>query len=171
MARPVLPSPSHRFRDYRRFWVRHASFKPRLLRSAGHRPPSGVPSGLGRSDGDSPPWPRTRLRWLLGCRGRPPPDCRWMTLLIVAVGSASNALLTRSMSFGVSRRGSGSRLLAMLAAIAAAAVGAGPWALVLQQVVLAVTTMSAFFIVARTGARHSSSRTRPSDLSRSSPCH
>ena len=71
-----------------------------------------------------------------------------LTLLIIAAGSASNALLTRSMSFGVIQgAGVAAALLSMLAAIAAAALGAGPWALVLQQVVVAVT-MSAFFIVA-----------------------
>ena len=73
-----------------------------------------------------------------------------LTLLIVATGSASNALLTRSMSFGVIQgAGVTASLIAMLCAIAAASMGAGAWALVLQQLVLAAAT-STFFIV---GAR------------------
>ena len=71
-----------------------------------------------------------------------------LTLLLVALGSASNALLTRSMSFGVIQSATmiGS-VIAATCAIAAAAGGAGAWALVLQQVVLA-TVMSAVFIFA-----------------------
>ncbi len=71
-----------------------------------------------------------------------------LTLFLVAAGSASNALLTRSMSFGVIQGASVSAsMIAMVCAVAAASLGAGAWALVLQQLVLA-TTMSAFFIVA-----------------------
>ena len=70
-----------------------------------------------------------------------------LTLLLVAAGSASNAFLTRSMSFGVIQgAGVAAALLAMVSAIVAASLGAGAWALVLQQLVLA-GTMSAFFIV------------------------
>ena len=71
-----------------------------------------------------------------------------LTLLLVALGSASNAFLTRSMSFGVIQGATvTAALVAMACAVGAAYVGAGAWALVLQQVVLA-GTMSAFFIVA-----------------------
>ncbi len=71
-----------------------------------------------------------------------------LTLLLVAVGSASNALLTRSMSFGVIQGASVSAsMIAMVCAVAAASLGAGAWALVLQQLVLA-SAMSAFFVVA-----------------------
>ena len=71
-----------------------------------------------------------------------------LTLLLVAAGSASNALLTRSMSFGVIQGASlSASMTAMVCAVAAASLGAGAWALVLQQLVLA-TTMSVFFVVA-----------------------
>ena len=71
-----------------------------------------------------------------------------VTLLLVALGSASNAFLTRSMSFGVIQGATvTAALVAMACAVGAAYLGAGAWALVLQQVVLA-GTMSAFFIVA-----------------------
>ena len=71
-----------------------------------------------------------------------------LTLLLVALGSASNAFLTRSMSFGVIQGATvTAALVAMACAVGAAYLGAGAWALVLQQVVLA-GTMSAFFIVA-----------------------
>ena len=71
-----------------------------------------------------------------------------LTLLLVAAGSASNALLTRSMSFGVIQGASVSAsMIAMVCAVAAASIGAGAWALVLQQLVLA-SAMSAFFVVA-----------------------
>lgn len=70
-----------------------------------------------------------------------------VTLLLVALGSASNAFLTRSMSFGVIQGATvTAALVAMACAVGAAYLGAGAWALVLQQVVLA-GTMSAFFIV------------------------
>ena len=71
-----------------------------------------------------------------------------LTLLLVAAGSASNALLTRSMSFGVIQGASlCASMTAMVCAVAAASLGAGAWALVLQQLVLA-TTMSVCFVVA-----------------------
>ena len=70
------------------------------------------------------------------------------TLFLVAAGSASNALLTRSMSFGVIQSAMlAATLIAAIAAIAAAAAGLGAWALVIQQVVLAGMT-SVLFIVA-----------------------
>lgn len=73
-----------------------------------------------------------------------------LTLFLVAAGSTSNALLTRSMSFGVIQ---GAGLIAWLFAtaggIAAAALGAGAWALVLQQVVLAAVTSAGFILAAR----------------------
>ena len=64
-----------------------------------------------------------------------------MTLFLVAVGSTSHALLQRSMSFGVIQTAVliGS-LTSTTCAITAAALGAGAWALVLQQVVLAAVT-------------------------------
>ena len=71
-----------------------------------------------------------------------------LTLLLVGVGSTSNALLTRSMRFRAIQTAT---LIATVAAttcgIAAAALGAGPWALVTQQIVLALV-MSALFLVA-----------------------
>ena len=73
-----------------------------------------------------------------------------LTLFLVAAGSASNALLTRSMSFGVIQ-GAGmiAALIATVSAIVAAALGAGAWALVLQQVVLAAVTSACFILAAR----------------------
>ena len=71
-----------------------------------------------------------------------------LTLFLVAAGSASNAFLTRSMSFGMIQGATvTATVLAMICAVGAAYLGAGAWALVLQQVVLA-GTMTAFFIVA-----------------------
>ena len=73
-----------------------------------------------------------------------------LTLGLVAVGSASNALLTRSMSFGVIQGATlAAGVVAAAAAITAAALGAGPWALVLQQVVLTATTSALFILGAR----------------------
>ena len=73
-----------------------------------------------------------------------------LTLFLVAAGSTSNALLTRSMSFGVIQ-GAGmiAALIATACAIVAAALGAGAWALVLQQVVLAAVTSACFILAAR----------------------
>lgn len=63
------------------------------------------------------------------------------TLFLVGAGAASNALLTRSMRFGTIQ---GATLvawvLATASAVAAAMLGAGAWALVLQQLVLAAVT-------------------------------
>jgi O-antigen/teichoic acid export membrane protein len=71
-----------------------------------------------------------------------------LTLFLVAAGSTSNALLTRSMSFGVLQSaGLIASVVATACAIAAAAIGAGAWALVLQQVILAAVS-SALFILA-----------------------
>lgn len=73
-----------------------------------------------------------------------------LTLFLVAAGSTSNALLTRSMSFGVIQSATVVAWLAATAsAIAAAALGAGAWALVLQQVVLAAVTSALFILAAR----------------------
>ena len=73
-----------------------------------------------------------------------------MTLFLVAVGSTSHALLQRSMSFGVIQTSVliGS-LTSTACAITAAALGAGAWALVLQQVVLAAVTSLFFILPAR----------------------
>ena len=73
-----------------------------------------------------------------------------MTLFLVAVGSTSHALLQRSMSFGVIQTAVviGS-LTSTACAITAAALGAGAWALVLQQVVLAAVTSLFFILPAR----------------------
>ena len=73
-----------------------------------------------------------------------------LTLFLVAAASTSNALLTRSMSFGVIQ-GAGmiAALIATACAVAAAALGAGAWALVLQQVVLAAVTSACFIVAAR----------------------
>ena len=50
-----------------------------------------------------------------------------LTLLLVAMGSASNALLTRSMSFGVIQgTGVAAALVATVGAVTAAAFGMGP---------------------------------------------
>ncbi len=73
-----------------------------------------------------------------------------LTFLLVATSSTSNALLTRSMSFGV-LQGVTLAASAVAAGIAmtAAALGAGPWALVLQQVVLAALTSALLIVSAR----------------------
>jgi O-antigen/teichoic acid export membrane protein len=72
------------------------------------------------------------------------------TLLVVACGSTSNALLTRALAF---RR---LQLIALtsvagasVCAVVAALSGAGPWALALQQLVLALTGASLVVIAAR----------------------
>jgi teichuronic acid exporter len=73
-----------------------------------------------------------------------------LTLLLVAAGSASNALLTRSMRFGiVQSAGLIAWVAATASAVAAATLGAGAWALVLQQVVLAAGTSFLFILAAR----------------------
>ena len=73
-----------------------------------------------------------------------------LTLLLVAASSTSGALLRRSMSFGVIQSaGLVASVLATAGAIAAAALGAGPWALVLQQVVLAAVTSALLILAAR----------------------
>jgi PST family polysaccharide transporter len=73
-----------------------------------------------------------------------------ITLLLVALGSTSNALLTRAMSFGVIQ---GASMIAWLVAtpcaIVAAAIGAGAWALVVQQVVLAAVMSACVIVPAR----------------------
>jgi polysaccharide transporter, PST family len=73
-----------------------------------------------------------------------------MTLFLVGAGAASNALLTRSMSFGLIQ---GATLVAWVlatgSAVTAAALGAGAWALVLQQVVLATVTTVWVVLAAR----------------------
>ena len=93
-----------------------------------------------------------------------------VTLLLVALGSASNAFLTRSMSFGVIQGATvTAALVAMACAVGAAYLGAGAWALVLQQVVLAgrCPPSSSW---RHAGALPSSSPAPPSDPSRGSPC-
>lgn len=73
-----------------------------------------------------------------------------LTLLLVALGSTSQALLTRSMSFGVIQSaGLIGAAVATAFAITAAALGAGAWALALQQVVLAAVTSALFILPAR----------------------
>jgi PST family polysaccharide transporter len=73
-----------------------------------------------------------------------------LTLVLVAAGSASNAFLTRSMSFGVIQGTMAvATVIAMACAIAAASIGLGAWALVLQQLVLAATTSAVFIVAAR----------------------
>ena len=73
-----------------------------------------------------------------------------LTLFLVAAGSASNALLTRSMSFGVIQSASViATILATACGIAAAVLGAGAWALVMQQVALAAVTSAIFILAAR----------------------
>jgi O-antigen/teichoic acid export membrane protein len=72
------------------------------------------------------------------------------TFFLAAAGSASNALLTRSMSFGVIQGATlAASLVAAASAVTAAALGAGPWALVLQQVVLSALTSALLIISAR----------------------
>jgi O-antigen/teichoic acid export membrane protein len=73
-----------------------------------------------------------------------------LTLCLIAIGSTSQALLTRSMSFGVIQSVTlAASVLAAASAITAGALGAGPWALVLQQVVLAATTSALLVLGAR----------------------
>jgi O-antigen/teichoic acid export membrane protein len=73
-----------------------------------------------------------------------------LTLLLAALGSTSLALLTRSMKFGVIQSaGLIGAAVATVFAIVAAALGAGAWALALQQVVLAAVTALLFIIPAR----------------------
>lgn len=73
-----------------------------------------------------------------------------LTLLIVGAGSASNALLARAMRFDIIQ---GASLIALVTgttcAITAALLGAGAWALVLQQVVLGAVTSAIFIGAAR----------------------
>lgn len=73
-----------------------------------------------------------------------------LTLFLVALGSTSNALLTRSMRFSVIQ-GAGviASLLATACAVSLAAIGVGAWALVLQQIVLAGVTATVFVLAAR----------------------
>lgn len=73
-----------------------------------------------------------------------------LTLFLVSTGSASNALLTRSMSFGVIQgAGVTASIVATACAVGAAALGAGPWALVIQQLVMAATISIVFIVAAR----------------------
>jgi O-antigen/teichoic acid export membrane protein len=73
-----------------------------------------------------------------------------LTLFLVAAGSASNALLNRSMSFGVIQGATTAAwVLGTASAIAAAALGAGAWALVLQQLILAAATSAVLILAAR----------------------
>jgi O-antigen/teichoic acid export membrane protein len=73
-----------------------------------------------------------------------------LTLFLVALGSTSHALLTRSMSFGVIQSaGLIGSACATAFAITAAVLGAGAWALALQQVVLAAVTAALFILPAR----------------------
>ncbi len=72
------------------------------------------------------------------------------TLVLVGAGAASHALLTRSMSFGVIQSAVlAATLVAAATAITAAAMGAGAWALVLQQVVFAAANSALFIVAAR----------------------
>jgi len=73
-----------------------------------------------------------------------------LTLFLVALGSASNALLTRSMSFGVIQGATvAAWAVATACSIPAAALGAGAWALVLQQLLIAGVTSAVFIFAAR----------------------
>jgi O-antigen/teichoic acid export membrane protein len=73
-----------------------------------------------------------------------------LTLFLVAASSTSGALLKRSMSFGVIQSAALlGWVLASACAIAAAALGAGAWALVLQQLVLAAATSVVLIVAAR----------------------
>ena len=72
------------------------------------------------------------------------PEITWLviaggsTLFLVALGSASNALLTRGMRFGVIQAiGVIALVTATACSTTSAVLAAGPWALVTQQVVLA----------------------------------
>jgi O-antigen/teichoic acid export membrane protein len=73
-----------------------------------------------------------------------------LTLFLVAASSTSNALLKRSMSFGaIQTAGVIGWVAATAGSIAAAVLGAGAWALVLQQVVLAAATSTVLILWAR----------------------
>jgi O-antigen/teichoic acid export membrane protein len=72
------------------------------------------------------------------------------TLLVFGLGSTSGALLTRSLNFrALQLIALSSALLASVCAIVGAIAGAGPWALVLQQVVLGTTAAALLVAVAR----------------------
>lgn len=89
------------------------------------------------------------------------------TLLLVALGSTSYALLQRSMSFGVIQSAVMiGTVVATTFAITAAALGAGPWALALQQVVLAAVTSALFILPARWRPSFEFSRADMRSLSR-----
>lgn len=73
-----------------------------------------------------------------------------LTLFLVAASSTSNALLKRSMSFGaIQTAGVIAWVAATAGSIVAAVLGAGAWALVLQQVVLAAATSTILILWAR----------------------
>ena len=101
------------------------SFRPRLHPSAGRRPPAGRPSGRGRLDrvGRADRLPgalalgEPQVAPLLIAGGVPLPR---------RCGSASNAFLTRSISFGVIPGATvTATVLAMICAVGAAYLGAG----------------------------------------------
>jgi O-antigen/teichoic acid export membrane protein len=84
------------------------------------------------------------------------PEVTWLviaggsTLFLVAIGSASNALLTRGMRFGLIQAiGVIALLTATACSTTSAVLAAGPWALVAQQVVLAAMTSILFILFAR----------------------
>ena len=90
-----------------------------------------------------------------------------LTLLLVASGSASNGLLTRSMRFDVIQSATViASVFATVSAVGAAALGAGAWALVLQQVVLAAVTSAVFILAARWRPSFEFSRSAFRSLSR-----
>ncbi len=73
-----------------------------------------------------------------------------LTLFIVAAGSASNALLARAMRFDIIQGASLAALLVATASgVTSAALGAGAWALVIQQLVLSMVTSAIFIGAAR----------------------
>jgi O-antigen/teichoic acid export membrane protein len=89
------------------------------------------------------------------------------TLLLVALGATSYALLQRSMSFGVIQSAVLiGTVVATTFAITAAALGAGPWALAGQQVVLAAVTSALFILPARWRPSFEFSRADMRSLSR-----
>ena len=72
------------------------------------------------------------------------------TLFLVALGSTSNALLTRALKFPtLQATGAVAGTLAAGCAIIGAAAGLGAWALILQQVALAATVSALFIVAAR----------------------
>jgi O-antigen/teichoic acid export membrane protein len=84
------------------------------------------------------------------------PEITWLviaggsTLFLVALGSASNALLTRRMRFGaIQAIGVIALVTATACSTTSAVLAAGPWALVTQQVVLAGMTSMLFILVAK----------------------